>query len=134
MKLKLGNLLLVLLFIPFIGNAQHKSQKDENGIYSITEEMPEFPGGEEALRVFISNHLKYPEEAKANKISGKVYINFVVDETGKVINPRIARGVDPSLDKEALRVIGLLPQWTPGKDEGKPVKVSYTVPVKFKAE
>ncbi len=94
-------------------------------------EMPKYPGGETALRTFLAENLKYPEEAKVKKLSGKVYVSFILDETGKVTNAKVVKGVDPLLDKEALRVVNLLPQWEPGKDEGKPVKVSYTIPVKF---
>lgn len=104
---------------------------DDSQVFFIVEDMPEFPGGELALRKFIANAIKYPVIAQENGIQGKVYVNFVVDKDGSVINARIARGVDPSLDKEALRVVNNLPKWKPGKQRGKPVKVSYTVPINF---
>ena len=91
----------------------------------------EFPGGELALRKFIGNSIKYPVIAQENGIQGKVYVTFVVDKTGGVTSATIARGVDPSLDKEALRVVNNLPKWKPGKQRGKPVRVSYTVPINF---
>jgi TonB family protein len=100
-------------------------------VFFIVEEMPEFPGGESALRKFIAETVKYPVEAQKNKIQGKVYVTFVVDSEGNVTDSKIARGVDPSLDMEALRVVGLLPKWKPGLQKGKPVAVSYTVPINF---
>jgi len=108
-----------------------KEEEDEAQVFFIVEEMPEFPGGELALRKFIAQSIKYPVIAQENGIQGKVYVNFVVDRDGTVTNAKIARGVDPSLDKEALRVVNSLPKWKPGKQRGKPVKVSYTVPINF---
>lgn len=103
----------------------------DDDVFVIVEVMPEFPGGEKALRTFIANNIKYPEDCKLNGIQGRVYVQFVVDANGKVVNPRIARGVHPSLDAEALRVIGVLPDWKPGTQKGVPVKVNYTVPINF---
>ncbi len=100
-------------------------------IYVVVEEMPEFPGGEMALKKWIASEVKYPVEAMKNNIQGKVYVNFVVDVDGKVILAKIARGVDPLLDKEALRVTSALPLWNPGKQDGKAVAVSYTIPIQF---
>jgi TonB family protein len=100
-------------------------------IFFIVEEMPEFPGGEQALRKFIANNIEYPVSAQENGIQGKVYVTFVVDKNGDVANARIARGVDPSLDQEALRVVNSLPKWIPGKQRGQNVNVSYTVPINF---
>jgi len=103
----------------------------EDGVYVVVEEMPEFPGGELALRNFIAENIKYPVEAKDKGIQGKVFVTFVVNSKGKVENAKIARGVDPSLDNEALRVVGQLPEWKPGKQKGEAVSVSYTVPINF---
>lgn len=100
-------------------------------VFAIVEEMPEFPGGDIALRKFISNSIKYPVMAQENDIQGKVYTRFVVGKDGYVKNASIARGVDPLLDKEALRVINTLPKWKPGKQKGVAVNVSYTVPINF---
>jgi protein TonB len=108
-----------------------EEEADEGQVFFIVEDMPEFPGGELALRKFIANAIKYPVIAQENGIQGKVYVNFVVDTNGSIINARIARGVDSSLDKEALRVVNTLPKWKPGQQRGKPVKVSYTVPINF---
>jgi len=106
-------------------------EEEEAKVFFIVEEMPEFPGGELALRKYIANAIKYPVIAQENGIQGKVYVTFVVDRDGSISNARVARGVDPSLDKEALRVVKDLPKWKPGKQRGKPVRVSYTVPINF---
>ncbi|HNU77152.1 MAG TPA: M56 family metallopeptidase [Prolixibacteraceae bacterium] len=105
--------------------------QDESEVFFIVEEMPEYPGGEAALRKFISEKILYPVIAQENGIQGKVYVSFVVSADGSVRNARIARGVDPVLDKEALRVVNSMPRWTPGKQRGKAVNVSYTVPISF---
>lgn len=94
--------------------------------------MPMFPGGDDSLRKFIQKSVKYPEVAKENGIQGKVFVQFVINGRGKVEQVKVVRGVDPSLDKEAVRIIEALPAWQPGKQRGKPVKVSYTVPINFK--
>ncbi|MGQ7868969.1 energy transducer TonB [Sunxiuqinia sp. sy24] len=110
---------------------QEEEEEEEGQVFFIVEDMPEFPGGELALRKFIANAVKYPVIAQENGIQGKVYVNFVVDKDGSITNARIARGVDASLDKEALRVVNSLPKWKPGQQRGKAVRVSYTVPINF---
>ncbi len=111
--------------------AEEEEEADDAQVFFIVEDMPEFPGGELALRKYIANAIKYPVIAQENGIQGKVYVTFVVDKDGGVSDAKIARGVDPSLDKEALRVVNALPKWKPGKQRGKPVRVSYTVPINF---
>ena len=111
--------------------AKEEEEEEEAQVFFIVEDMPEFPGGEMALRTYIANAIKYPVIAQENGIQGKVYVTFVVSKDGSVTNATIARGVDPSLDKEALRVVNSLPKWKPGKQRGKPVNVSYTVPINF---
>jgi protein TonB len=111
--------------------AAEEEEEEEAQVFFIVEDMPEFPGGELALRKYIANAIKYPVIAQENGIQGKVYVTFVVDKDGGISDARIARGVDPSLDKEALRVVNQLPKWKPGKQRGKAVRVSYTVPINF---
>ena len=111
--------------------AAEEEEEEEAKVFFIVEDMPEFPGGELALRKYIANAIKYPVIAQENGIQGKVYVTFVVDKDGGISDARIARGVDPSLDKEALRVVNTLPKWKPGMQRGKPVRVSYTVPINF---
>lgn len=108
------------------------SSKQKDGVYFIVEKMPKYPGGQDQLKMDIANEVKYPEEAKKAKKQGKVYITFNVNESGKIESTKIARGVCPSLDKEALRVINSLDKtWTPGMEKGKAVIVQYTVPINF---
>lgn len=119
---------------PIINTAvAHDAEKEENEepIFFIVEEMPEFPGGELALRKFIAESLVYPVIAQENGIQGKVYVNFVVGKDGRVSNAVVIRSVDPALDKEALRVINSLPRWKPGLQRGEPVRVSFSVPISF---
>jgi len=134
MKLKIA-LMIVFSVLFVITNAQKPEKAEKVGdVFLIVEEMPEFPGGEQALREFIAKSVKYPEEAQKAGTQGKVYITFVVDTDGSVIDAKVARGVVPSLDNEALRVVNMLPKWKPGKQKGQAVKVSYTVPINFALE
>ena len=120
-------------FVRDLIRARMKTSKNENHqpVFVKVDVMPEFPGGEMALHKFIAYQTKYPEMAKEKGIEGKVYVSFVIDKNGKVSNPEIAKGVDPALDKEALRVVSSLPTWKPGRKDGELVNVSYTVPVVF---
>ncbi|HAQ18144.1 MAG TPA: energy transducer TonB [Prolixibacteraceae bacterium] len=102
--------------------------------YAVVEQMPEFPGGEAALQRYLRSSVKYPTIAMENGIQGKVYVGFVVERNGSISNVRIARGVDVSLDKEAMRVVRLMPKWIPGKQNGEPVRVSFTAPINFVLE
>jgi protein TonB len=113
---------------------EKEEEKEDAPVFFIVEEMPEFPGGQLALRTFIAQSIKYPVIAQENGIQGKVFINFVVEKDGTVTKATVFRGVDPSLDKEALRVVNSLPRWKPGKQGGKPVRVSYTVPINFQLQ
>jgi protein TonB len=101
-------------------------------IFVVVEEMPSFPGGEDAMMKFINSNIVYPEIAKENNIQGTVTLSFVVNYKGIVDNVRLIKGVDPSLDNEAIRVVKSIPQWKPGRQAGKPVNVSFSVPVKFR--
>lgn len=121
----LGNLLL-------IKTAVEKFVPDSGGqVFYVVEQMPQYPGGEAALRNFIAQNVNYPDVAAKKGIQGKVYVNFVVSKDGTVIHARVARGVDPALDQEALRVVYSLPAWKPGYQRGEAVNVSYTVPINF---
>ena len=112
--------------------AQAQGKQGEDEKYVVIEEMPQFPGGEEAMMSWIGNNVRYPSEAIAQKISGLVYVSFTVGATGKVSNVQINKSVHPLLDAEALRVIGSMPYWKPGRQHGQPVDVGYKVPVEFK--
>jgi TonB family protein len=117
--------------VAVVGYGNAKSANVEDDVFFIVEQMPEYPGGDIALRKFIAQNVKYPDAAKTKGIQGKVFVNFVVEKDGRVGAMKIARGVDPVLDAEALRVVGSLPKWTPGMQKGKAVRVSYTMPIKF---
>lgn len=116
-----------------------KGEEEEEEVFFIVEHMPEFPGGDLELRKYIAANIKYPEEAKTKGLSGKVFVQFIIDKNGDVVNPKIARGIDPILDNEAIRVIKSLPKWKPGEQskriDGEKVwvqkNVSWIVPVDF---
>jgi len=121
----------VLLFLFSAIGVYAQDDKGHNEVFKIVENMPKYPGGNEALKNDIVQAIKYPEEAKKNNISGKVFVSFVVNKEGEVENPKIERGVNPLLDKEALRVIENLKTWSPGTQRGVKVKVMFTVPINF---
>ncbi len=100
-------------------------------VLTSAEVMPSFPGGEEKLAQFMKDNIKYPKEALDNKKEGTVYVSFVVDETGKITNVRMLKRMAFGMDHEAMRVVNMMPNWVPGKQNGKPVAVQYTLPVKF---
>ncbi|MFW6290067.1 MAG: TonB family protein, partial [Mariniphaga sp.] len=103
--------------------------------FELPEVMPEFPGGDEALRQYIADNINYPESARKNGIQGTAYVSFKVTKEGEVTDVRLARGVHPPLDREAIRVVESMPDWKPAMTNGKPVDLpSYTVPVNFKIE
>jgi len=104
---------------------------DVSQTYIMVEEMPEFPGGIIALRKWIKSNVKYPESARREKITGRVYIGFVINREGQVEDCKVLRSIDPALDQEALSVIKRMPLWKPGKQRGESVKVSYTFPINF---
>ncbi|MBQ9672725.1 MAG: energy transducer TonB [Prevotella sp.] len=105
-----------------------------DGSRDEADQMPEFPGGQEALMKFIADNVKYPAECEEKSIEGRVLVRFVIDEQGNVTNPIVVKSVDPLLDAEALRVIKLMPKWAPGQNEGKVVAVNYTVPFTFRLQ
>ncbi len=105
--------------------------EEEPEIFLVVEEQPEFPGGMASLMKYLQQNIKYPQIAKENGISGRVYVNFVVDDKGKITKIKVVRGVDPALDAEAIRVVENMPMWKPGKQRGKAVYVSYNLPINF---
>lgn len=110
-----------------------KDNVDEaNKIYDAVEKMPEFPGGKEALKYYVANSIKYPAEAEKAGIQGRVHTAFIVEKDGCVTGARAMTSVDPQLDAEALRIVRNMPKWTPGMQDGKPVRVKYLVPVTFR--
>ncbi|MCQ2203131.1 MAG: energy transducer TonB [Bacteroidales bacterium] len=110
---------------------QEEEPVEEEEVFLIVEQMPVFPGGDDALRKYLAQSVKYPVIAQENGIQGRVFVSFVVNQKGEVTNVKVARPFDPNLDKEAVRVVQSMPKWTPGMQRGKAVKVSYTVPINF---
>ena len=108
-----------------------ESSPRADSVFVVVDQMPEFPGGETALRQFIAHGIKYPDDAKKAGIQGKVFVHFVINKSGNVVNSKIIRSVSPSIDQEALRVINTMPKWEPGKEKGKTVSVRYTMPIQF---
>lgn len=106
-------------------------EEDHSQIFTVVEEMPSFPGGEEARMKFLYDNIVYPQVARESNISGTVFVGFVVDSRGRVTEAKIQRGIGGGCDEEALRVIKLMPSWNPGKQAGKPVRVQFTMPIKF---
>jgi protein TonB len=105
---------------------------DGEPILTAVEKQPEFLGGTSELYKYIGTHLKYPKVAAERGIEGRVFVKFIVDREGNVQNPEILKGTYPAIDQEALRVISSLPKWEPGKQNGKPVNVYFTMPIVFK--
>lgn len=110
------------------------SSQDDKVIFTVVEKMPEFPGGDKALVNFLLNSVRYPVEAQKSGIQGRVICQYVVDENGAISDVSVVRGVDPSLDQEAVRVIKSMPNWIPGEQRGKKVSVKYTLPLNFKLD
>ena len=111
-----------------------EEEVEEQQIFQVVEEMPEFPGGMAECMKWLSKNMKYPTISQENGVQGRVIVQFVVNRDGSIVDAVVARGVDPYLDKEALRVVGLMPKWKPGKQRGKEVRVKYTLPVMFRLQ
>ena len=107
----------------------HQKKHNEEKVYEVVEQMPSFPGGQEALMTYINHNIKYPEEDCGQ---GRVTVSFIVEKDGSITNAIIRRSVDPAFDREALRVISSMPKWIPGKNNGRKVRVRFNVPVQFK--
>ena len=103
-------------------------------VFDVVEEMPSFPGGQGALMSFLSSNIKYPVVAQENGVQGRVIVGFVVERDGSITDVKVMRSVDPSLDREAQRVVRAMPRWKPGKQNGSAVRVKYTVPVVFRLQ
>lgn len=109
-----------------------KDEEEQNKIFEVVEQQPQFPGG--SVNGWLADHIKYPVVAAENGISGRVVVQFVVERDGSVSQVKVVRGVDPSLDKEAQRVISSMPKWIPGKQNGQAVRSRFTVPVTFRLQ
>ena len=132
MNTKLFGLFLVLLVcLPSFAQQKPVEKVDSDGVYLMPDQLPEFPGGIQAMMKFLSTNIKYPVEAQKKGISGRVIVQFVIMEDGTLDQAKVIRGVDPLLDEEALRVVKSMPKWKPGMDRGEAVKVRFTAPIMF---
>ena len=111
-----------------------QAEPEPEKVFDMVEQMPAFPGGMQELMVYLGKNIKYPTIAQENGTQGRVIIQFVVERDGTISDVRVARGVDPYLDKEAVRVVKSMPKWIPGKQNGKAVRVKFTVPVMFRLQ
>lgn len=124
----------ILKAVEEIAAPEPPKHEEENKVFDVVEQMPAFPGGPAALMQYLSSHVKYPAVAEEYGISGRVTIQFVVERDGSVTDVRTMKSVDPSLDREAERVVKSMPKWIPGKQNGSPVRVKYFVPVVFRLQ
>ena len=121
--------------IKYVPVAVEEEEPEEQTIFEVVEQMPEFPnGGMAGLMQYLSKNIKYPTIAQENGTQGRVTVQFVVNRDGSIVDAKVLRGVDPYLDKEAIRVISSMPKWKPGMQRGKAVRVKYTVPVMFRLQ
>ena len=112
----------------------NRQSSDNSKVYDVVEEMPQFPGGPSALFEYLARNIKYPVVAEENGVQGRVLVTMVIERDGSISDVKVVKSVDPSLDKEAQRVVRSMPHWIPGKQNGSPVRVKYTVPVTFKLQ
>lgn len=124
----------VLKAVEEIATPEPPKHEEENKVFDVVEQMPSFPGGQGALMQYLSSHVKYPAVAEENGIQGRVTVQFVVEKDGSVTDVRTMKSVDPSLDREAERVVSSMPKWIPGKQNGSAVRVKYFVPVVFRLQ
>ncbi len=116
------------------GAADSEVAAPKGKVFDLVEQMPRFPGGNEELMSYLSRSLRYPAEAQKKKIEGRVVVSFVIEPDGSVSDVKVARSIDPLLDQEAVRVVGGMPKWQPGQQDGKPVRVKYNIPVAFRLQ
>ena len=129
---KLFLLSVMAIFSFLTANAQKTvvSQKNQK-VYEVVEQMPEYPGGMPALIEYLQTNIKYPKDAEKQKVEGRVLVQFVIETDGSVTDVKVTKKVFPSLDAEGIRVVQAMPKWTPGKQDGKLVRVQYTLPIVF---
>lgn len=113
---------------------EEKPKEEETKVFDVVEQMPTFPGGDGALFEYLSKNIRYPAVAEENGVQGRVIVTFVVERNGSITDVKVVKSVDPSLDKEAMRVVKSMPNWIPGKQNGQAVRVKFTVPVTFRLQ
>ena len=129
-----GKAVAVKYTVPITFRLKSPVEEAKEETLTVVDVMPQYPGGDRELLKFIAQSIKYPTDAQEAGVQGRVICSFVVDKKGNIVEPKIIRGIDPSLDAEALRVIGMMPRWTPGRQDGKAVRALYTVPITFRLQ
>lgn len=124
------SILIFICFVLFAGVSTLQAQQEEE-VFHVVETPPEYPGGEKALMKFLKDNIVYPEIAKNYVIQGVVYVNFIIEKDGSVSNVKILRGIHSDYDAEVLRVISLMPNWSPAMHRGRPVRAYFYLPVRF---
>ena len=127
------SVLAILFTINTTAMAQNKKTSNDK-VFEKVEDMPEFPGGEQAMMDFVSKNVQYPKEAMEKGISGRVMVGFIVEKDGSIGDVKVVKGIGGGCDEEAVRVVKAMPKWKPGKEKGKPVRVSYMMPIFFKLQ
>jgi protein TonB len=132
-------IVLFIFFLVFSMKANHSFSQNTTGetdapVLTIVEKMPIFPGGEEELYKYVASSVVYPTAAKESGITGTVIVTFIVEKDGSVTNVKILKGIGGGCDEEALRVVKAMPKWSPGKQDGKPVRVQFNLPIRFSLE
>ena len=131
----LATLSVLALLLMVNTNAMAQSKKIANDkVLEKAEVMPQFPGGDQAMMKFVSENVQYPEEAKEKGISGRVMVGFIVEKDGSISDVKVVKGIGGGCDEEAVRVVKAMSKWKPGKEKGKPVRVSYMMPIFFKLQ
>ena len=121
-------------FKPQVTEEREVTKAEDRNIYDNVDQMPSFPNGQRAMISWINRNLRYPAAAAENGVQGTVVCSFVVERDGSITNVQVKQGIDPSLNKEAVRVLNQMPRWTPGRNNGSTVRVRCTVPVNFRLQ
>ena len=127
------SVLAILFTVNTTATAQNKKAANDK-VFEKAEIMPEFPGGEQAMMDFVAKNVTYPKEAMEKEISGRVFVSFIVEKDGSVNEVNVKKGIGGGCDEEALRVVKAMPKWKPGKQDGKPVRVHFLLPITFKLQ
>ena len=127
------SVLAILLMANTTVTAQNKKTSNDK-VFEKVEVMPEFPGGEQAMMDFVAKNVQYPKEAMEKEISGRVLVGFIVEKDGSISETEVVKGIGGGCDEEAVRVVKAMPKWKPGKQDGKPVRVHFILPLTFKLQ
>ena len=127
------SVLAILFTVNTTATAQNKKTSNDK-VFEKVEDMPEFPGGEQAMMDFVAKNVQYPKEAMEKEISGRVLVGFIVEKDGSISETEVVKGIGGGCDEEAVRVVKAMPKWKPGKQKGKPVRVHFMLPLTFKLQ